>query len=126
MESTGWQDWFEKIWEYREGTIYTDFFGELENGIHTLSADPFLNTFGQESFDPRWLFFRNIQACPPAGYPDSFNIESGIVDLMALVGITDDEVQYARENDGEKLVELLARASAFPITDPARKSVIHT
>jgi hypothetical protein len=45
---------------------------------------------------------------------------------MALVGITDDEAQYARENDGEKLVDLLARAGAFPVTDPARKSVIST
>jgi len=45
---------------------------------------------------------------------------------MALVGITDDEAQFARDNDGEKLVELLARAGAFPITDPARKSVIST
>jgi hypothetical protein len=44
MESTGWQDWFEKIWEYREETIYPDFFGELESGIYTLSADTFLNT----------------------------------------------------------------------------------
>jgi hypothetical protein len=34
--------------------------------------------------------------------------------------MTDDEAQYARENDGEKLIELLARADAFPVTDPAR------
>ena len=53
-------------------------------------------------------------------------LESGAVELMALVGITDDEAQYARENVGEKLVELLARAGAFPVTDPARKSVIST
>jgi hypothetical protein len=45
---------------------------------------------------------------------------------MALVGITDDEAQYARENNGEKLVELLSPAGAFPVTDPARKSVIST
>ena len=45
---------------------------------------------------------------------------------MALVGMTDDEAQYARENDGEKMVELLARAGALPVTDPARKSVIST
>jgi hypothetical protein len=39
MESTEWQDWFEKIWEYREETIYPEFFGELESGIYTLSAE---------------------------------------------------------------------------------------
>jgi hypothetical protein len=223
MESTESSDWFEKIWEYREETIYPEFFGELE-GIYALSAEIFLKTFGQESCDPRWLFYgvfvsppsakrnswlyvtsgmsnpwddevpvpsgisglgcefvfetvekadwaillvqkimaydillshgryegrepiqfydriplrssikpgvdsaiRNILFCPPVSYPNSFNLESGVVDLMALVGITDDEAQYARENDGEKLVELLARAGAFPITDPARKSVIPT
>lgn len=61
---------------------------------------------------------RNVQVCPPTDYPRSFSLESGEVDLMALVGIT--------ENDGKKLVELLARDGAFPITDPARKSVIPT
>lgn len=139
MESTEWSDWFEKIWEYREETVYPEFFGELE-GIFPLSADIFLKTFGQNTYDPRWLFIplrssikpgfdsaiRNILFCPPVGYPDAFKLESGEVEFMALVGITDDEVQYARENDGEKLVELLARAGAFPVTDPARKSVIST
>lgn len=45
---------------------------------------------------------------------------------MTLVGMTDDDAQYTRDNDGEKLIELLARAGAFPVTDPARKSVIST
>jgi hypothetical protein len=63
MESTEWSDWFEKIWEYREETIYPEFFGELEGTeIYTLSADIFLKTFGRratksstitESFSPR-------------------------------------------------------------------------
>ncbi|HKQ77558.1 MAG TPA: suppressor of fused domain protein [Blastocatellia bacterium] len=221
MESTEWSDWFEKIWEYREEIIYPELFGKLE-GIYALTANTFLKTFGQESYDPRWLFYgvfisspsakrnswlyvtsgmsnpwddespnpsrlsglgcefvfetvekadwailqvqnimayeillscgrfegrdpigfydrmtlrssikpgfdsaiRNIMACPPVGYPATFNLESGEVEFVALVGITDDEAQYARENEGEKLVELLTRAGAFPITDPARKSVI--
>src|SRR5262245_33100838 len=69
---------------------------------------------------------RKIMFCPPVGYPGVFKLESGAVELIALVGITRDEAQYSRENDGEKLVELLARAGAFPLTDPARKSVIST
>ena len=69
---------------------------------------------------------RNILLCPPVGYPDAFKLESGAVEIIALVGITDDEAQYSRENDGEKLVELLARSGAFPVTNPARKSVIST
>lgn len=64
--------------------------------------------------------------CPPVGYPGAFKFESGAVELIALVEITDDEAQCSRENDGEKLVELLARAGAYPVTDPARKSVIST
>jgi len=51
--------------------------------------------------------------CPPVGYPDAFKLESGAVELIALVGITVDEAQYSHENDGEKSVELLACAGAF-------------
>jgi Suppressor of fused protein (SUFU) len=166
MESTESSDWFEKIWEYREEIIYPELFGELE-GIYALSADIFLKTFGQETYDPRWLFY-GVFVSPPSGKRNSWlYVTSGMsnpwddespnpsglsglgcefvfetvekadwailhvqnimaVELVALVGITDDEAQYARENDGEKLVELLTRAGAFPITDPARKSVIYT
>ena len=62
---------------------------------------------------------RNIMFCPPVGYPDAFKLESGAVELIALVGITVDEAQYSRENDGEELVELLARAGAFPSYRPS-------
>jgi hypothetical protein len=40
--------------------------------------------------------------------------------------MTDGEAQYASDNDGEKLVELLARAGALPVTAQARKSIIST
>jgi len=67
MESTECSDWFEKIWEYREETIYPEFFGELEGeGIYTLSADTFLKTFGQETFDPRRLFYGVLVYQPSA------------------------------------------------------------
>src|SRR6266508_1598488 len=121
MESTEWSDWLEKIWEYREETIYPEFFGELEGeGIYTLSADTFLKTFGQETFDPRWLFYGVLIYQPSAKRNSWLYVTSGMSNPW------DDEAQYARENDGEKLVELLARAGAFPVTDPARKSVIST
>src|SRR5215475_117616 len=64
MESTEWSDWFEKIWEYREEIIYPEFFGELE-GIYALSGDIFLKTFGQETYDPRWLFY-GVFISPPS------------------------------------------------------------
>jgi Suppressor of fused protein (SUFU) len=57
---------------------------------------------------------------------EPLNVLIGTSKLIALVVITTDEAQYARENDGKKLVELLSRAGAFPVTDPARKSVIST
>ena len=64
--------------------------------------------------------------CERARIWNPLNVRIGTSELIDLVGITDDEAQYARDNDGEKLVELLARAGAFPVTDPARKSVIST
>lgn len=39
MEATERQDWFEKIWEYREETIYPEFFGELEKRDQTAAED---------------------------------------------------------------------------------------
>lgn len=56
--------------------------------------------------------------------PSRFRLESGEVELISLVGITDDEAGYARFRDGESLVGELQRAGIFPLTDPTRHSVV--
>jgi hypothetical protein len=214
-------DWFERIWEEREEQVYPELFGPAKGGIYTLAPSVFLETFQQESFDPRWLHYgvfevpptpsrgswlyvtsglsnaweddepvpsgpsglgrefvfettasakwailrvqhvmtfqillscgrfpgrdtldlydriplrasitpgpsdlRWIMLAPPEGYPVSFNLESGRVDLVALVGITDAEAQYARDRGGDNLLKLLKERGAFPVTAPGRDSIV--
>lgn len=210
-------DWLERVWEYREEQIYPKLFGSIGNRIFPLSGNLFTSTFGQDSVDPRWLFYgvfesppckehpswlyvtsgmsnpwederpspegpsglgcefvfetseqdewpihrvqhlmafqillandrypdhgmldvydrvplggsitpepselTRIMVAPPLGYDPSFQLESGQVDLLALVGITEAETRFARENGGRSLVEHLVQHEAFPVTDPQR------
>lgn len=45
----------EKIWEYREETLYPRLFGQQVDGIYVLSQELFLEKFQQTDIDPRWL-----------------------------------------------------------------------
>jgi hypothetical protein len=58
----------------------------------------------------------------PEGYPSTIATPSGHVDLLALVGISAEEAQFAREHGGDALVAELKEANAFPVTNPARPS----
>ena len=53
-----------------------------------------------------------------------FQLESGRVQLMTFVGITEDEVEFARANGGDVLVEQLEHHGAFPLTLPDRQSIL--
>ncbi len=66
----------------------------------------------------RWLLVE-----PPKHYAASIDLASGRVDLFHLVGATDAEVELARQNDQEVLVELLQKGGAWPCTDAARASL---
>jgi hypothetical protein len=66
----------------------------------------------------RWLLVE-----PPQHYPASFELPSGRVDCFHLVGATDAEVELARQNDQDLLVELLKRGGAWPHTDARRASL---
>ncbi|WP_077022464.1 suppressor of fused domain protein [Fuerstiella marisgermanici] len=44
----------------------------------------------------------HIMVAPPVGDSPSFQLDSGHVDFLALVGITDAEAQFARHYDGER------------------------
>ncbi|HZN39660.1 MAG TPA: suppressor of fused domain protein [Planctomycetota bacterium] len=66
----------------------------------------------------RWLLVEQ-----PKHYPSAFELASGRVDLFHLVGATDAEVEYARQEDQEALVQLLQKEGIYPRTDAARQSV---
>lgn len=61
---------------------------------------------------------------PPDGFQDRFQLPSGWVDLLAVVGITDDEAAHARAHGGDTLLEVLRKNASYPLTDPTRSSVI--
>ncbi|MBX3463876.1 MAG: suppressor of fused domain protein [Planctomycetes bacterium] len=72
------------------------------------------------SFDSaiRWLLVET-----PTHVPASFELASGRVDLFQLVGVTDGEVEFARQTSQDLLVALLQKEGAFPATDAGRQSL---
>lgn len=43
--------------------------------------------------------------------------------ILLMVGITEDEVEWAKENGGENLIKKLKEAGVYPVTDFKRKSI---
>lgn len=76
------------------------------------------------SITPEASALTHMMVAPPSGYPDSFHLQSGSVDLLALVGITDAEAQFARDNSGEELLDCLREHNAYPVTDPTRRCTL--
>ena len=60
---------------------------------------------------------------PPIGYPSSFHLASGKVELLQVVGITETEARFARENGQEELFRLLSPVG-YPVTAATRSAVI--
>jgi hypothetical protein len=67
---------------------------------------------------------RFVAIARPTHYECSFRLESGQVDLLQVVGITEAERNWAKEHGTEDLVTILGQQNAFPVTDPSRKSVV--
>ncbi|HEY9502296.1 MAG TPA: suppressor of fused domain protein [Pyrinomonadaceae bacterium] len=61
---------------------------------------------------------------PPADFPKLFQLESGGVDFVQLVGISEAEAAFGRENGLDALIQLLADHDAYVITNPRRKSIV--
>ncbi len=66
----------------------------------------------------------HLLIAPPLHYEAQFVLESGKVDLLHVVGITERERDYAKEHGSEALLALLQDAGSFPVTNPARPSVV--
>ncbi len=58
------------------------------------------------------------------GYAESFQLASGRVDLMALVGISEREAEFARSQNPEGLVTLLRHHEVWPLTSLSRVSAV--
>ena len=223
MDQQTWQEWFEKLWAYREETLYRQFFGEMGAGIYPIPMQTFA-ALGRTDPDPRYLT-HGVFACPPSaarpawtyitsgmsnpwgdspetanlegpsglGYelllctkesvpwaigvlhwvmavqlliasgemrgemlelqdriplggvlpgrgegpglshlvttappdlPAQFALPSGKVDLLLLVGITAREADFAHTQGASALLNLLKHHEVFPLTDPARVSLV--
>jgi hypothetical protein len=61
---------------------------------------------------------------PPEGYPARFELASGKVDVMLIIGITQRERDFAHTQGVEPLIGLLRHQGIFPVTDPERLSTV--
>jgi len=65
-----------------------------------------------------------LLVAPPDDPSRTFHLESGRVVVYTLVGVTEVEAGFARDQGGERLLEKLKARGAYPVTDPQRHSVI--
>lgn len=60
----------------------------------------------------------------PDHYAAKFKLDSGAVNLAQFIAITTPELDYAKANSTNDLVEVLKSKGAYPAVDPNRKSVV--
>jgi hypothetical protein len=65
----------------------------------------------------------HLLVAPRADQPN-FQLESGHVDFVQLVGITEREAVFGRQNGLDPLLDLLRSGGAYDITDPRRASLV--
>jgi hypothetical protein len=70
--------WFEHAWQVREEEVYPRLFGPHEPKIFVLTADVFVKTFKQASFDPRWLHYGVFEVPPTAERSSWLYVSSGL------------------------------------------------
>jgi len=58
-------NWFERVWAYREETLYPSLFGAVRRGIFPIGADILTSMFKQSTYDPRWLTHGVVEFLPP-------------------------------------------------------------
>lgn len=59
----------------------------------------------------------------PSHFPAEFHLASGKVELVQVIGVTSQELQYAKEHGSSELCEKLQVENVFPITDNQRSSI---
>ena len=66
----------------------------------------------------------HLLVAPPATLQKRFQLQSGWVELVQLVGVTESEAAYGRENGLEPLIEILDGGGAYSVSDPWRQSLV--
>jgi hypothetical protein len=59
----------------------------------------------------------------PKHYPALGQLDSGKFDFLHIVGITEEERDFAKKTSTKKLVSKLAKQGVYPVTDPNRKQI---
>lgn len=67
----------EKVWSYREETLYPALFGSPSRGIFPLDADLFARIFDAHDIDPRWLHLGVLEFKPSATRNSWLYVTSG-------------------------------------------------
>lgn len=67
---------------------------------------------------------RFVAIAQPDHYPASFALDSGMVEFLHLVGISERERDFAKSTSTASLLEALAAHGAYPHTDAARASIL--
>jgi hypothetical protein len=67
---------------------------------------------------------RNAIVSTPEAFPSGFVLPSGRVEFLTFTGVTDDEISFAKANSTAALIERLQAAGAYPVSDPARQSIL--
>ncbi|TGP57246.1 suppressor of fused domain protein [bacterium M00.F.Ca.ET.230.01.1.1] len=67
---------------------------------------------------------RNVVVVRTPLLPSGFTLPSGRVEFFTFVGMTDRELDFAKESGNEALLTKLSSNGFFPVTDPRRQSVI--
>jgi suppressor of fused protein SUFU len=74
-----WQEWFERVWEYREETLYPQLFGTRNTeGIYVLTFELFEQRFKTNQIDPRWLNHGVLRYEPSTSSPTWKYVSSGL------------------------------------------------
>jgi hypothetical protein len=85
---------------------------EVGTRLHSAAA------FGEHGAADGFLIVR------PEGFPDVFSLETGPVQLLACVGVTEAELACAKAEGSAVLDDRLAKAGVGSVTDPTRASVV--
>jgi hypothetical protein len=59
----------------------------------------------------------------PDHYPASFDLISGKVELLHVIGATGPELDFAKKNGSEELLKLLIQSKVYPVTELTRDSI---
>lgn len=64
----------------------------------------------------------NIMFVEPIDFPKTIKLKSGKVDFLQLVGITPNELTFAKENSSLELADILIDKNISYVTNPRRQS----